>query len=165
MGAEEARRTPGQILSVRNFCQRDARLQIPFLTPVLYCCHSLSASGVVPKNSPTHSRSFVKGAEQNRAERFTSVNQWDTWTGWEWVRAKATTTAQILTSQKYDYRCSPESTVMSEIAETFPASLKHLSLTSNCPDFFWMVWTRLNKTLSFPSTSPQANLQTHSFTL
>lgn len=32
----------------------------PFLAPVLYCCHSASASAVVPKNSPTHSSSCRK---------------------------------------------------------------------------------------------------------
>lgn len=35
-------------------------------------------------------------------------------------------------------------------------------LTSNCPVFFWMACTRLNRALSLPSTSPHANLQTHS---
>lgn len=133
MGANEGKRRLGEILIVWHFWDSNAQLQIPFLTPVLYCCHSLSASGVVPKNSPTHSSSCHQNSRGQRRNR-----------------------------QKYNYRGFPESYTLSQIAL---ASLKHFALTSNCPDFFWMVCTRLNKILSLPSTSPQANLQTRVFKL
>ena len=44
--------------------------------------------------------------------------------------------------------------------ETF----QNKALTSNCPVFFWMLWTRLKTAFSCPPTSPQAKLQTHTHT-
>lgn len=99
---------------------------VPFLAPVLYCCHSASASGVVPKNSPTHSNSCSK--------QKTSASQ------------------KMLEGSFWDPTCPP----------LCVGTLLWHRLTSNCPVFFWMACTRLNTALSLPSTSPHANLQTHS---
>lgn len=70
MGAK-GQRTLAEMLIVLNVGRWQLQSQVPFLTPVLYCCHSLSASGVVPKNSPTHSRS----CHQNRMNLFCKVLQ------------------------------------------------------------------------------------------
>lgn len=51
---------------------------------------------------------------------------------------------------------------MSEV--DYVAEISHW-LTSNCPVFFWMVWTLLNRAVSLPSTSPHAKLQTHTVIL
>lgn len=64
MGAEEGQKRFLKAADTRlsNLRQEEVKLEMfePFLAPVLYCCHSASASGVVPKNSPTHSSSYKK---------------------------------------------------------------------------------------------------------